>query len=122
MAKRTINDVIDQARIILQDKVTPYRYSDEELVSFFNNALYELKRLRPDAWLGSLGKDLDLYAPIATDLAKEVPFSSIFFQPVVAYVAGYAELRDDEFVVDNRAGLLMSSFTRAISAPSIGVV
>jgi len=109
MAKKTIGDCVSEARVILQDTVTPYRYSDDELLSYFNNALYELKRLRPDLYIGSFGSDLLIYT--TSDLSTEVPFASIAFQPVLLYMAGFAELRDDEFTVDQRAGTLLRAFT-----------
>jgi hypothetical protein len=120
MAKRTINDVLEQSRILLQDEVEPYRYKDAQLLDFFNSSLYELKRLRPDAWLGQYNTDLKLYT--ISDLNTEIPFGSIYFQPVVMYVTGYAELRDDEFAIDGRSATLLTAFARQISAPSAGVL
>lgn len=119
MAKKTLGDCIDEARTILQDKVEPYRYSDAELASIFTNACYEIKRLRPDAYIGGYGVDLTIYTD--GDLALEVPFPSTMFQPVVLFMAGFAELRDDEFTVDNRAGTLLRSFAGQLVAQG-GVV
>ena len=119
MAKKTIGDCIGEARVLLQDNYTPYRYSDDELIDAFNNALYEIKRLRPDAYLGGYGTDLTIYT--TADTATEVPFPAIFFQPTVLYITGYAELRDDEFTIDQRAAILLRSFAGQLVAQG-GVV
>jgi hypothetical protein len=120
MAKRTIAEVITGAREILQDQTVPYRYTDAALVNIFNNALYELKRMRPDAWLGSYGTDIQLYT--TADFAVAIPFPSIFFQAVLFFIVGYAELRDDEFTTDNRAIALLGAFGKQISTPGGGVI
>jgi hypothetical protein len=116
VAKKTLGDCIGDARAILQDTESgSYRYSDDELVSLFNNALYELKRVRPDLYIGGYGSDLTTYTP--SDFSTAVPFSMLVFQPVVLFIAGMAELRDDEFTVDNRAGILLRAFTTQLSLP-----
>jgi hypothetical protein len=120
MAKRSIGNVISEARVILQDKIAPYRYTDTELVNIFNNALYEMKRLRPDAWLGSYGAEIPLYDE--TQFATEIPFPSIMFQATVFFIVGYAELRDDEFSADSRAIALLGAFGRQIASQGGGVI
>jgi hypothetical protein len=117
MAKRTISDCIGRARALLQDTLeNAHRYSDADLLAYFNDALYELKRIRPDAWIGQYGEDLTLYA--SSDLTTEVPFPSTYFAPVVYYIVGMAELRDDEFAVDGRAATLLSTFERQLALPT----
>ena len=43
-----LNDVISEAREILQDTVSPQRYSDAVMLSFANQALKRIAVLRPD--------------------------------------------------------------------------
>jgi hypothetical protein len=50
----TPSDAIEEARRILQDAATPYRYSDVELLSFFNQTLKRMVVLRPDLF-GEIG-------------------------------------------------------------------
>lgn len=107
---KTVEQIIDGARRILQDQVTPFRNSQDDLLSFLNNGLYELKRLRPDAWLSMLGQDLPEYGDNATDLATQIPVNTMFYQQLIYFVAGYAELKDDEYTIDARAALLMRAF------------
>lgn len=44
----TPSDVITEARNILQDTATPYRYSDTDLLGFFNQTIKRMVVLRPD--------------------------------------------------------------------------
>lgn len=108
-----------QIRSILQDRVEPYRYLDSELVAILNTCLTEVKRLRPDAFAGTFTtsttpqfyEDGQILPPAGyLPLSDPWPIDEMFFSPVVVYVAGYAELRDDEFTVDSRAALLLQRF------------
>lgn len=107
---KTVEQIILGARRILQDEVTPYRNPTDDLLSFLNNALYELKRIRPDAWLGQFGVDLPEYTDTPGDLAELIPINPMFYQGLIYFVAGYAELKDDEYTVDGRAALLLQAF------------
>lgn len=51
-----LNDVITEVRRILQDTNTPYRYSDDVLLGFANQALKRIAVLRPDlfAYIGDI--------------------------------------------------------------------
>ena len=110
MAHRTIGDVIIDARVILNDSAGD-RYTDDQLISDFNNAITQTKTLRPDAFI--LGEALPEYT--SADLALNFPLPYIFLQSFVYYLAGNAELRDDEFAVDNRAMTLLTAFRRDLT-------
>jgi hypothetical protein len=107
---KTIGGVITDARVILSD-VAGDRYTDDELISDFNNAISQTKTLRPDAFI--LGEALPEYT--SADLAEDFPLSEIFVQSFVYFLAGNAELRDDEFAVDNRAMTLLAAFRRDLT-------
>jgi len=107
---KTVEEIINGARRILQDEVEPYRNPTEDLLSFLNNSLYELKRIRPDAWLGQFGVDLPEYQNTPASLAETIPINPIFYQGLIYFVSGYAELKDDEYTVDGRAALLIQAF------------
>ena len=121
MAK-TINDAISEARVFLQDTVEPYRYPTEQLLAYLNNGLYELKRIRPDAWIFSLSGDLPSYQNKSADLAQPFPVDMIFFNPMVLLIVGMAEMRDDEFTQDSRAGILLQSFVSNLTKVSGGMM
>jgi len=113
MAK-SIDDALTEARVILNDEDAG-RYTDNQLISDLNNAIAVTKSLRPDAFI--LGEVLPEFA--TTDLGQapetDFPLPEIFFQSFVYYLAGNAELRDDEFAVDNRAMTLLSVYRRNLT-------
>ena len=107
MASQTIQDVIDIAREHLKDEISEeYRYSDNSLIRGFNVCLTAIWNLRPEVFPPS--KEFVTYT--TADLGKPFPIPLIFFHPVVFFVVGYAELRDDEFTDDTRATSLMNKF------------
>lgn len=108
MAK-TLQNVITEVRQVLQDEDSDnYRYPDADLVGYLNNAFYEIRRLRPDAYINTFRTALPHYT--TSDLATEFPLDLTFFQATVYFVAGNAELRDDEFTVDARAVTFLTQF------------
>lgn len=111
MAK-TVEKILSDARFILQDEVIPYRNSVNDLLTALNSGLYELKRIRPDAWLSHLGIGVELpqYTDTPLDLAMVIPINPMFYQSLIYFISGYAELKDDEYTVDSRAGLLLKAF------------
>ena len=44
----TVQDYITDARVLLQDLISPYRYDDPSLLTALNVALLEARRLRAD--------------------------------------------------------------------------
>jgi hypothetical protein len=107
---RTHREVLEQARVLLQDNRSPYRYSDLQLLANLKEALGELWRLRPDAFYGQLA--IDYIPPTGWD--EDLPVEAVFFTPIVNFVVARAEMRDDEFVNDNRAGILYAAFQGAV--------
>lgn len=115
----TAQDAISQARHILQDREEPYRYTEAEMVLILNTSMTEIKRLRPDAFAGTFQlptpqfHDPDNQSPPAGSIPTTDPWpvDEMFIAPVIEYIAGYAELRDDEFV----DGAANSSSGRAVA-------
>jgi len=110
MAK-TYQTAIDEAREILQDTDTPYRYDDSILLNILNRALQEVGRIRPDAFWSTFLTD-DIVVPEVTtlDLSTTFPIPMQFYLPVVSFIVAWAEVLDDEFTTDGRAGMLMQQF------------
>lgn len=83
----------------------PYRYETSELESYVTFAVREARRIRPDLFLGTFK---DAIADLVSGSAFPMPDE---YAPVVAhYVAGRAELRDDEFAADGRAVTLLKLY------------
>lgn len=111
MAARLIQDAINEVRDILQDTdAANYRYSDASLVRYLNNAFYEVKRLRPDMFV--LGDEIPVFTAVQFD--QPYPLPAATFQGVVYFIAGSAELRDDEFAVEGRAMTLLGAFKASL--------
>lgn len=121
----TIDDYIDDARILLQDTVSPYRYSDDSLVVGMNVTLLEGRRLRPDLFVYNtrkcgptgvphlIGKD-------GTAIDIEPQFRLAFLHGMVAH----ALERDQEDIQDARFMIFFNFFktilvgkTRAVGQP-----
>jgi hypothetical protein len=133
MAK-TWQNIIDEARVILQDTDSPNRHSDTVLLAKLNRGLQELRRLRPDAFWDFFSVD-DAQPPevVVTDAVPdtdpdefdldedaEIALSAtfnldlMFYTPLVYWVASSAELVDDEFTNDGRVVLLQNAFKNMV--------
>lgn len=135
MAK-TYQNLITEARELLQDTRTEYRYTDAVLLNKLNRALQELGRLRPDAFTDRFNDEtgdilvpevvvddatpdsdpdvLDATEDAEVALSSTIDWPMMFYPAVVAYVTGAAELIDDEFTDDGRAVTLMASFKQGV--------
>ena len=118
MAK-TYQDVVTEARVLLQDTDdTSYRYTNTTLLAIYNRGLQALARVRPDACYdlydnNALGvPELVESSPGAGQTVWTASFGLElqFFNPLVHYVVGMAEVVDDEYTQDGRAALLLNQF------------
>ncbi len=118
MAK-TYQNLLTEARELLSDtKPTTQRYTDATLLNVLNRGLHDLAKLRPDAFY-SLFASNSLNVPEIVESAPsagQVIWTDVFgiemqfFSPLVTYVTAVAEIVDDEYTTDGRAGLLLNQF------------
>lgn len=107
---RTYLQAINRARRIVQDTdSTSYRYSDDELMDSVNDALLEVRRVRPELFLASGFESEDVVFEDAGNTA--LPIEDFNFSALVYLTAGYQMLRDDEFSLDSRAVNLLNKGT-----------
>lgn len=106
---RTVKDVVDRAGITLQDK-SGTRYLTSELVGYLIDGLHVVRTLRPDLFIGGFGTPL----PDTLALTDTLPVPDHLFSRLADYVAGSAELRDDEFALDGRAMMLRESLAKQL--------
>lgn len=106
-ALSTVADYLAEARTLLQDKQTPYRYSDDELVSALNIGFREARRLRPDLFIAVFGA-IPTYSSTSTGTA--VAFDEQYRNCLLYYIVGRSELRDEEDTTDSRAAALLGKF------------
>lgn len=129
MAK-TWQNIIDEARVILQDRTEPFRYSTGTLTSVLNRGLQELGRIRPDAFYDRFLTDDILVPEVASSdadpdqdpdtvdededsvvaLTANFDLPMMYYAPLVFWVAANGELTDDEFTDDGRVAVLIDKF------------
>lgn len=105
MALDTVGEIITRARELIQDTITPYRYSDASMLDILNSGLLEIRLKRPDLFLPSR------QAPEYTSSSAALALDPQYRMSLVYYVAGHAQLRDDEDTQDSRASALINKFT-----------
>jgi hypothetical protein len=103
-----VGEVIDYVRDILQDRDNAVRrYPDDSLIRNLNLAVLEVRRVRPDYFIGAFAAPVTRYSSADT----EVQLPETCIPSLVKYVAGMAELRDDEYTTDGRAAALLQAFS-----------
>ena len=118
MAK-TYEDVVTEARVLLQDTDSvSYRFSNTTLIAMYNRGLQALARIRPDACY-DLYDNNSLNVPELVESAAgagqtlwtaDFGLEMQFFNPLVHYIVGMAEITDDEYTQDGRAMMLLNQF------------
>lgn len=109
MALDTVQDYVTRSRTLLQDKIEPYRYGDDDLVAALNEGIMEGRRIRPDLFQAYLGEDLPEYSVAA--MTTEVDIDPQYRTAFVYYMCGNAQLQDDENSEDARASMFLQKFT-----------
>ena len=104
----TVQDYVSQARYLLQDLVSPYRYDDASSVTALNFGILEIRRLRPDLMRSYLRTSLPTYS--TSSLSTVVALDAMYRIALLYYVCGQAQLRDDETNQDARASAFLNKF------------
>lgn len=105
----TVEDYVNEARVLLQDKLVPYRYADDELVAGLNLALTQVHKLRRDLFLKYET------TPSYVMSASEVDIDETYRYAVLYFVCGHAQLRDEEETTDTRASAFLTAFTSKLT-------
>lgn len=104
----TVQDYVTAARVLLQDTVATYRYPDADILAALNFAMIEARRARPDFFIGTTVPSFSTVNSDAVNIDEQ------YRLPVLLFVAGYAQLRDDEGTQDQRASTLMAIFKTSL--------
>src|SRR3954453_16987601 len=106
VATRTFATLIAEARTLLSDKIPTsggaYRYTDAEMMESVNGAISELRTRRPDLFL-PLGLRVPVPFYTVADVGADFPLDVSVYTPMVWYLAGRAEAREDTWGNDGRA-------------------
>lgn len=106
-ALETVTDYINDVRTLMLDTVSPYRYDDTSLLTAFNTAILEGRRLRPDLFVFHHRDKVPYFAANNSEpFNMEAPFRLAF----VYGTAAHAFARDQESVEDERANAFMGMF------------
>ena len=103
----TVQGFVTDLRSLLQDKVQPYRYSDDALLTGLNLAILEGLRIRPDLFICQYGFYVPSYETVNGD---EVPIEPQFRLAFEYGAAAHVLLRDEEDVQDSRANSFNEAF------------
>ena len=103
MALDTVTDYVAQARSLLQDKISPVRYSDGDLIDALNLALLEARKLRPDLFLGASPGALAVTSIGGTTPDPMSAIDEQYRVPLLYYIVGHALERDEEDGSERRA-------------------
>ncbi len=112
-ALSTVQDYVDRARVLLQDQVSPYRYTDDELVAALNLSILDARRLRPDLFLSTFAS-----LPVFTSTGmsgQNVSIEQMYRVAFVYYIIGHAQLRDQEEGQDARATVFLNKFNSMLT-------
>lgn len=98
---KTVQQVIDAVRKPINDE-DGTRVPDPELIGYYDSAIAQIYRDRPDLFIGKFGSAL---FSMDSTAATVLPIADRYFQAVVDYVMTRCEIKDDEFAVNSRATL-----------------
>src|SRR5262245_53879967 len=112
MALNTVADYVADARVLLQDTIEDYRYSDAELVTALNLGIMTARRNRPDLFL----EVTDVPQFVVGDVAAATAFAMDvqYRVPFLFFMVGFAQLRDEEDTQDARAAAFIGKFTQQL--------
>lgn len=108
MALSTVANYISSARQLLQDEVTPYRYSDDDIVLALNLAIGEARRIRPELFQDYFFGTLPEYSSGTPGATVVVPDE--YRTAFLYYIVGHNQLADQEDTTDARTSMLLGAF------------
>ena len=109
-----IGDLVTMCRNMVNDTVQEsgdFRYSNQEFMDAFNDAMMQARAKRPDLFLTiGLRNPLPYYGTNDITANTAFPLDQMVFPAFMFYLCGRIELKEDTFSDDNRAVTLMNKF------------
>ena len=115
----TVAQYLDEARLLLLDEATPYRYPDKDLVDALNIGLLEAKKLRADLFLPVFTIPYCERLEARSTPRYKVPMDPMYRSTLVYYMVGRMQLRDDEPTTDQRAGAFLQKFAHQLMTVTV---
>lgn len=103
----TVQELIADVRRLILDRVPPFRYDDDSLITALNVSLLEARRLRPDFFVCRYGNHVPQFEAVTGEI---IPVESQFRLAFEYGVAGHVLMRDEEDVQDARANSFRDMF------------
>ena len=112
---QTVGDLLSQVRTLLQDvdnsASSGYRYSTDSIIMALNQGMIDMYRVRPDLFLES-----GFVIPVFNSGLPDQPIGveQQYISPLVYYVTGLVQARDDEQNQDSRAMAFLKTFSASL--------
>lgn len=105
---KTVANYLTDARVLLLDEVSPYRYDDASLITALNVTLLEARRLRPDLFVYRYCGTVPSFSTTQTD--NDVYIEEPFRLAILFGTVSHALARDQEDIQDSRSSSYMGMF------------
>jgi hypothetical protein len=105
VALPTYGNLVDSVRREVQD-LDEDRYDNVRILDALNLATLEIRRLRPDFFIGRYAEPVF----VARVLTDEYPYNEMSIPIVIKYAVGWIETADDEYTNDGRAVAMLGMF------------
>jgi len=111
-----VGDIVNQVRTLVQDTDNTsgqYRYSTDSIITALNQGVLDMFRLRPDLFL-----EVNFVLPTFSIGFLDAPLQieDQYIPPLIYYVVGLVQARDDEQNQDQRAFQFLKTFSQSILA------
>ena len=112
---QAVGDLLSQVRTLLQDvdssASSGYRYSTDSIIMALNQGMFDMYRVRPDLFLES-----GFIIPVFNSgmLDQVIGIEQQYIPPLVYYVTGLVQARDDEQNQDSRAMAFLKTFSASL--------
>jgi hypothetical protein len=117
----TVADYVTDARTLLQDLIPPHRYDDPSLLTAFNAAMLEARRIKPELFVYNMDTSGQVQSFTAVD-DTYVALEPQFRLALVHGLCGHALERDQEDYQDQRATAFLALFTQGLVGKALGAV
>lgn len=101
----TLANIITTARTLLNDNGTTKRYSDADLLAYANEAIRQVRLIRPDLFFGGYTTSLSTLSS-----SDNSPIDVMYDAAIADYIVGRSESRDDDYATNGRAAAFLTSF------------
>lgn len=110
----TVNDYINDARVLLQDLVSPYRYDDASLLEALSLMMQQGRLLRADLFVFN-DKGGDNPPSFSVNDSTLVPIEPQFRLAFLYGMVGHAISRDQDDVQDERAIWYLNTMSNVLT-------